>query len=213
MSDSLGTLVSLWQVEQALIGVLQDPPPTPATMPRVTYYLAEVERQTGLPPQTLPLPPGPSSYRGGVDADTMMAEWFPMITVIVEPDGAPQYLDGYTVSQVLRAQVVAKTGDDSEDTARMIADAYGAAIARCVLDAGTLGGVAAQTRLTSGPTTSLLDAANARQVVICTVEFSILIAPMFTLGAPLSWAASPYTTPPALPEVQTTDATIVAQAL
>lgn len=213
MSDQFGTIVTRWQVEQALIAVLQQPPPSPATGPALVYYLAEVERQMGLPAQTLGAPPGASSYRGGADALTMQPEWFPMVTIVAEPDGAPEYLDAYTVGQSYRARAVCYVGNDSEDTARMVADGYGAAVARCILDFGSLGGLSAQTRLISAPSTEPLDGQNVRQVMVCTVGFSVLIAPVFTLGAPSVWQASPYSAPGSLPTVQTTDVTVAAQPL
>lgn len=210
MSATFGTITSLYQVEQAVLSTLQTPPPG-GTGPLLIYYLAEVERQNNLAAQTLPVPPGPSSYRGGVDASTMMAEWFPMVTVVAQPVGAPNYLDRYTVGQTYRVMLHATVGDDNEDTARMIADHYGAALAKLLIDFGNLGGVATNTRMTASPSTALLDA-QARQVLRSTVTFETMIAPAFTVQTPETWPASPYTVPTAWPTVQAVDVTVSATA-
>lgn len=208
MGDGFGTIVSRYQVEQAVLTVLQSTPPG-GSGPLIVYYLAEVERQNGLAAQTLPIPPGQNSYRGGVDGDTLMAEWFPMITVIAQPSGKANYLDRYTVEQTYSIKILATVGDDDEDTARMISDHYGAAIAKALIDFGSLGGIATGTRLVDSPSVAPLDS-QARQVLRSTVTFETLIAPVFTTQTPEVWPASPYATPTDWPAVQTVDITVTA---
>lgn len=213
MTDSFGTIVARWQVEQAILSTLQAIPPSPATAPTIVYYLAEVERQMGLSPRTLPLPPGPNSYRGGTDGVTMMAEWLPMIHAIAQPIGKVEYLDRYTAAQPYKLQMLCTVGDDDEDMARMIADAYGAAVARALLDFGALGGLASGTMLTAAPSVAPLDARDARQVMRSSLTLETLIAPVFTVGAPSVWTADPYAPPAAEPQVQTVTTTVTAQPI
>lgn len=200
--SAFGVIFSRYQLERAILSTLQTPPPG-ATASLLAYYVAESERQQGLAPQTIPLPPGPSSYRGGVDAGTLMAEWFPMVTVTAQPAGDAQRLDRYTLAQAYEAQVVCTAGDDSEQAARMVADAYGASVAKLIMDFGTLGIGATDTRVTRMADIALLDATNARQVCRATVHVQTLIAPALETSPPSAWPASPYTPAAQWPTVQT----------
>ena len=53
-----GSIIGPFNIESAVIAQLRIWLPT---------YLAEVERQNGLPKQTLGRPPAPESYHGGLD--------------------------------------------------------------------------------------------------------------------------------------------------
>ncbi len=209
MADELGTIVSHWQIEQAVINTLQQPPPG-GTFPRLVYYLAELERLNGLGPQTLPVPPGANSWRGGVDNFTFEAEWFPVVHVVVRPFGAPERMDPGEYMQVYEINVTATVGADDENWARQIAFHYGAAIAKTVMDQGSLGISATNTVLTNYGTPALLDPVNSRQVVRITVGFGTLIAPILTTGAPSTWQLNPYESPGQYPTVSTINPTVTA---
>lgn len=213
-NDQFGPLVSRWSVEQAIIGLLSSPPSiVSTTYPLIAYYLAEVERQTGLAPRTLPLPPGPKSYQGGVDALTLQAEWMPMVHVIVQPDGAAMMMDTGTYGQRFECQVVSTAGDDNENTARMVADHYAAAIAGIIAHHGSLGAGATGTTLVETGVVRLLDPEEARQVAQSSVVFSTLIAPMFWTAAPTVLPADPYQQATSWPTVQQVDVTVTARPI
>lgn len=216
MSDVFGLLFSRNQVERALLDLLQNPPVGPndqvGTAPRIVYYLAEVERQTGLTPHTLPTPPGPDSYRGGLDFNTLRAEWFPLLTVLAQPLGDAGALDTTSYGQGYQIQVAATVGDDSEDTARLIADSYGIAVTGAILQHGSLGIGATTTILTRMPSTKLLSPAN-RQVARSVSVFATQIKPVITNAGPIDWPSDPYAAAGNWPEVETVDVTVDADPL
>lgn len=207
--DGFGTIFGPWTLEQAVLTTLQTPP-AGSTSPLIVYYLAELERQMGLTAQTLGQPPGPSSYRGGVDARTFEAEWFPMFHVIVEPTGEPVRLDFYDYAHHFQARIVATAGDDNEDTARMISSSYATAAAKLIIDNASLGIGATETRLVEISRPELLDPVNVRQVVQTAVTFDTLIAPVLTVSTPEPLPASPYTTPTPWPAASTPTVTFTA---
>jgi hypothetical protein len=207
--DLFGASVGPWQVEQAVINLLQGVPPD-GQAPLLVYYLADQERVLGLPPRTVPVPPGSSSYRGGVDDNTLEAEWFPVVHVVVEPSGAPVRLDWGGYAQSYEVRVTATCGDNDEDIARRASYAYGAAIAQAVIQNGTLGISATNTVLVRAPTGELLNAISNRQVVRTTVTFDTLIAPAFTTLGPASWNFAPYAIASDWPEIQDVSVTVTA---
>lgn len=209
MTDQFGVILGRTQIEQAIITLLQSPPPQ-VTQPRIVYYLAAVERAAGLTPRTLPIPPGPSSYKGGVDARTLRAEWMPMIHVLCQPAGDAERLDKFTYAQAYQLEIVCTYGDDDEDTARMVADHYGAAVAKLIIDEGSLGGIATDTAVTRAADVELLDANENRQVCRSTVMIDTLIAPILTVGGPVVWGQDPYAPPADWPTVETVNVTITA---
>lgn len=212
MTDVFGPIISRWQVEQAVLNVLQNPPASGLTSPRLVYYLAEIERQNSLGAQTLPVPPGPNSYRGGVDTVTLQAEWFPMLTVVAQPAGKPVAVDTFTYAQSYEISVTATVGDDNEDTARMIADHYGAAVVAAILQNGSLGIGATTTMLARMPSAELLSAVT-RQVLRSVAVFTTTIAPAVTNAGPTSWQSNPYSDPSSLPAVDTVNVTVAANSL
>ena len=205
LADIFAPLVDPWTVEQAILSVLSTPPPG-GDAARVIYYLAARERQLGLTAHTLKVPPGPSSYQGGVDAFTLEAEWFPMLHVVVTPDGDAVQLDAMTYGQSFQAIVTATAGDNDENAARQTANALAIAAARCLLDHGSLGIGAVDTSLLRSPSPELLDP-NARQVIRAPFTLRTFIAPILTVGAPPSWAPDPYDDPAALFTVLETNVT------
>lgn len=206
-----------WTVEQGVLSTLQNPPPpnfnvTP-TLPRFVYYLAEYERQNGLPAKSLGQPPGPKSYRGGVDANTMMPEWFPMLHVQAQPQRTAERVAPTEYVQWYDFAIVATAGDDDEDRARMVAGAYAAAAGLCVLQKGDLGIGATSTVMTRMPNTELLNPDDVRQVVRSTVQFQTLIALVAQQNGPNQWPLDPYATPPEWVEVESIGIDVIAESL
>lgn len=210
--DVFGPSFGPWTLERAVIDTLQKPPTVGTSASRLVYYLADQERQTKLAPRTLPAPPGPSSYRGGVDANTFQAEWFPMLHVNAQPSGDPEKLDMDVYGQRWQATITSTHGDNDEDVARMVVEAYGTAIALAIAQRGSLGINARDTIITRITDPELLDAISKRQVCRTTVQISTFIAPILTRGGPTSWAADPYAAPGDWPTVETVDVTVTAVA-
>ena len=206
MTDAFGIFVSPWDVERAVINVLRTPPPGGAQA-LLVYYVAEWERNEGLTARTIPQPPGTDSYRGGVDADTMQAEWFPMVHVVVQPDSGPTMLDTFTYGQTFRTTITATYGDDDEKTARMVAQAYAICAAKLMVDQGGLGIGVTHTAITRMPTLSLLAPSN-RQVLRSVVELESSVMPVLTQGGPNIWQPDAYDSPLAFPTVETVNITV-----
>lgn len=211
-TSTFQNLVSRGAVEQAVLSLIQTPP-AGSTYPLIVYYLAEVERQLGLAAQTILVPPGSASYRGGVDFDTFEQEWQPVITVAAQPTGeAERYDSDGKYGQWYEIQVAATVTAGDEDSARVLADQYGAALAGLLLQQGGLG-----TRTDSdGSTITFAEKTVLR--VAPRVEYpnpklrrllrSIVLVESFVQGVfaeagPGSFGTNPYTAPGALPNVST----------
>lgn len=166
----------------------------------------------GLAAQTLPVPPGPSSYRGGVDSQTFEAEWFPILHVNVRAIGQPDRPDMVTYGQKWQVTVTSTTGDDDEDTARMVVMAYGAAVTQLIVQNGALGIGATNTVITQFPVPELLNPATARQVCRTVVIFETYTAIAAVQGGPITWPNSPYTPPGDWADISTVDVTVTAVA-
>jgi hypothetical protein len=210
MSDQFGTIFSRTQLEQAVLNVLQSPPPG-RTAPLIVYYLAEVERTLSLAARTIPVPPGPSSYRGTADTEgrTLMAEWFPELIVECEPSGDAQMFASNGIVQRYAVDVSATVGDDDEDIARLFAGAYGAAITRLIVDNPLLGGAAVDTVPLEASRVELLES-TIRQVARSVSPFECVVMVASLDDPPVSWQTDPYMTPGDVPTVETTSGVIVA---
>lgn len=217
-----GAIVGREQVEQAVLSVLRTPP-SGSSFPLIAYYVAEVERQRGLSPQTIPLPPGPSSYRGAVnDFDTFEDEWAPMLSVIAEPVGiAERQQDGSYGSEYEIRIAALVTGED-EDAARLLADRYGAALMACVAQHGGLGTrvdfetgttvpFAAKTIVETVSETSFPNP-RMRRLVQATVTLHAFVDRVVQEPGPISFPANPYVTPSPWPTIGTVDIGLGAEA-
>lgn len=198
-----GQLVSRASIVQAILTLLTEPPAQGAG-PLLLYYLADVERQLGLTPRTLPVPPGPSSYRSEVDFETFQAEWLPLIGVDAQPTGRVERHEGGEYGQWYQVQAAAIVADDDEDQARTYADAYAIAIAAAIVQNGSLGGIATRTLLTTAPMVEYVNP-DVRQVSRATVQLQTYVQPVLVeyAGKPMSWPADPYSIPEDWPEVET----------
>ena len=132
-----GPLIGPWTVEHAILETLEEWMPS---------YLAEVERKSGLRPQTLGRPPTPESYKGGLDYESVRQEWLPAIIVVANPAGEPErtansYVQDFQVE--VGCVVISEEGDDPEGSARrnaglmsaatMLLVAHGSFAEECVL--------------------------------------------------------------------------------
>lgn len=202
-----GRLVSRASIVQAILTLLTEPP-EPGAAPLLLYYLADVERQLGLTPKSLGMPPGPSSYRSEVDFETFQAEWLPLIGVDAQPTGRVERHEGGEYGQWYLVQACAIAADDDEDQARIYADAYAIALAAAVVQNGSLGGIADRTVLTTAPNVEYVNP-DVRQVSRATVQLQTYVQPVLVeyAGKPVSWPADPYAVPEDWPEIETVTTT------
>jgi hypothetical protein len=212
VNDIFGQFVSLADVEQAVIAQLQN---------WIPAYIAEVERQADLPPQTIPLPPDPvGSYRGGIDFDTWQAGLCPCLITVVAPLGEPEreFSDG-TYLQMFEIQVAAILQMEDEDTTRRYAQYYGIAVANALLQHGSLGSfpngnqVAVKSLLAAYPTLAFPNP-DERRVIRTVVGVHSYIDGVLTEAAgPAVPPENPYAPPGGLPEVAAVAVTVTAEPL
>jgi hypothetical protein len=211
-NDPIGPSVGPFTLERAILTLLQTPPAGGAA-PLLVYYLADQERQLGLPAKTLPTPSGPESYIGGIDADSFTDDLLPAVHVVVTPSGTPKKLDMDTYSQAWQVVLTATAdgiGADNEETgARITAACYGTALSLLIAQNGALGIDATHTVITRSPDSSWVDP-TTRSLARSSVTFETLTAPSLTFPGPTSWPSDPYTTPPPYPQISTVDVTVDA---
>lgn len=211
VSQVVGILAGAETVKQATITLLSAPPTDVngevAGSPLIVYYLAEVERQAGLRPGTLPTPPAPDSYYGGVDFESWNEDLLPSIIVVVDPIDEPAPFGDGTIGHWFEMQIGVVVQADSEDAAQMIASHYGTAIMGAVLQSGDLGGVANGTELTLAAKVELLeDEENrlfAKSVLTVRTYLDQIVARFIGPAGPVSWPTDPYTPPPDWPTAET----------
>lgn len=211
--DPIGPSVGPFTLERAVLKLLKTPP-TGGDAALLVYYLADQERQLGLPAKTLPVPTGPESYRGGIDADTFPDDMLPAVHVVVTPAGPPGKVAMDTYSQawevVLTATCDGVGAEDEETDARITAACYGAALALLIAQNGSLGIAATNTVVTRAPDPSWVNP-QTRALCRSSVTFETLTAPSMTMPGTITWPADPYITPGAFPQVATVDVTVTAQ--
>jgi hypothetical protein len=210
MTDVYGPLIGRDTLEQAFLNLFQTPPPG-SHSPLIQHYLAAVERDRGLPPRSLPVPPGPSSYRGAVDFDTLtfQPEWFPCFIVGVDPDGLPERTDtAGEWGQWFAVQVAIVVADNDEDQARSLADMYGIAATALIAQHGSIGKTVNKTVPTGYPKPEYIDP-DVRQVIRSTASFRCWVDTVLSENAgPLVYPPDPYAVPGDLPTVETVDITV-----
>ena len=219
-TSTFGSIVSRDLVEQAVLGVLQTPP-SGSTYPLIAYYIAELERQLGLQPQTLPLPPGPSSYRGGLDFDTFEQEWAPVIMCVANPSGIAERKHEGFYGSWYEIRVAALVTEQDEDTARQLADRYGAAVMACLAQNGGLGtrtdfvtGTAvpfAEKTIVDTVAETTFPNPRMRRLAQSTVTLRSFIDQIVTEPGPTSFPANPYTLPAPWPTITTVTTQLQAE--
>ena len=188
-----GTLTSRSQVKQAVVNLLSQPPTNANTglpasaSPMLVYYLAELERQMGLNPHAIPIPPGPASYRVGIDFETWKADDSPLLIVNAQPSGDAVPLTSlgeYVQSYQIQVAAIVESADGDQDEVGLLADLYGTAIMGALIKNGNLGtrttdaGVtepfALKTRLISAPRTEFQSPTNRRFARSVTIVESLI---------------------------------------
>lgn len=206
VSQVVGVLAGAETVKQATITLLSTPP-TGAPAPLIVYYLAEVERQAGLRPGTLPTPPAPESFYSGADFESWAQDLLPSIIVVADPIEDPERFGDGTIGQWFEMQIAAVVQGDDENVAQMIAAHYGTAIMGAVMQSGDLGGVANGTELTAAPKVELLEQNMsrrfARSVLTVRTYLDQIVATLIGPAGPVNWPTDPYTPPDGWPTVET----------
>lgn len=215
-----GAVVSRDEIERNVLSLFSTPPPT-SSYPLIVYYLAEVERQLGLAARTLPVPPGTNSYRGGLDYNTFTEEWAPQITVIAEPISPVEREEDGKYGCWFSIQVAALVTEGDEDSARTLADRYGAALMMCLAGNAGLG---TRTDFTDGSSVAFTNQAilqdapettfpNPRMRRLCqsTLSMRAYISPIVTEPGPLTFNADPYTDQANWPTITTVDIQLQAE--
>lgn len=204
------------------MSLLSTPPPL-RNYPLIVYYLAEVERQLGLAPQTLPQPQGSSSYRGGIDFDTFEEEWAPQLMALAEPVGTAERSHEGVYSSWYEIRVAVLVVDEDEDATRLLADRYGAAVMACVAQNGGLG---TRTDFETGNTVPLADKTVVetvaettfpnrlmRRLAQSTVTFRSFISNVVAEPGPTSFPVDPYLIPASWPTIKTVNVQLQAENL
>lgn len=177
----------------------------------VPQYIPEIERQGGLRPGQMPLPPDQlESYRGCLDWDTWEQAWAPVYLVQVRPGPAPEryhqgiYLQEFSIEVACNVVVTDEfdsLGKFEEDSARQYADLYGAAALAAILQHGGLGtwpdgtSVSTKTVMAAYPDT-VLPLPDVRSLARCTFAVTAVIDDVLNEAAgPTAPVANPYIDP------------------
>jgi hypothetical protein len=142
-------------------------------------YLADVERKAGLQPKTIPRPPVPESYHGGVDLESWIGEDTPEVMVLCKPSGEPEHSSSFYTGKFTLTIGCLCIGTGSvlaerpEDDARKIASYLGAA-SQLLVQQPTLGGLTERLRLTALPDVSLPDP-DKRAIAQVVTEFDVWV--------------------------------------
>jgi len=195
--EVFGKIVTAAHVEAAAIATLQDWLPT---------YLAEIERQTGRDPESLPMVRGWSTSR---ELRKWPEDQLPA-AVVVSPGiiGEPRKGGEYWNARWLLGIAVVVSARDQEAT-NSLAKLYAGAVRSALLQHPSLGGVATgidwQTERNNE-----IGAEDERSLASCQVIFEVEVhevsgAERYGLGEP---PADPYDPDPTWPEVETTEITV-----
>jgi len=205
--DAFGAIVGRDQVAQAVAGMLSQWLPV---------YIAEIERQRGLMPRTLPLPPNAditaldTSYQIGVDLETWTLAETPVIIVVTQPTGTPTRFDLGFYGCWYESQIAVIVQAEDEQSAIQQADWYGAAVMACALQQGSLGGVVSKTLLVEPARTEFVNPA-VRNVARAVVTVHHWVGNIVDESrGPLSPPSDPYLPVAGLPVAETVTPTVVA---
>jgi hypothetical protein len=177
MGDLFGPLVGPEDIIDAAIATL-----------RVWFdtYLNSVEEKHGLAKRTIPRPPTPESYHGGVDLESWIAEDAPEVMVMVKPSGVEHSATFYTGKFTLTIGCLCiGTGsvlaERAEDDARKIASYLGAA-SQLLVQQPTLGGLTERLRLVGLPDVTLPDP-ERRAIAQVVTEFDVWVSEVISEAA------------------------------
>lgn len=144
------------------------------------FYCSEVERQKGLRRKTIPRPPAPESYHGGVDLESWIGQDTPEVMVLAKPSGPPErsaafYTQGYALTVgCLWVGSGSELAERAEDEARKVASYLGAAT-MLLIQQPTLGGLTERLVMTASPDVSLPDP-EKRAIAQVVTEFEVWVS-------------------------------------
>jgi hypothetical protein len=211
LTDSFGPILSLGDVQDAVLALLQTPPDGGGA-PLIVYYLAERERLTpDMAPRTFD---PPAAYRGGTDFTVFQEDQFPTVIVVVAPSGKPERFAGGTYSQWFEVQIGAIVKRETQDDARAHAHGYGIALAALIAQNGGLGPstinpgsrFAIKTDLEEFPAVEFaFNATTSRNILRSTVTFQTRVAPVLGETGPPGFPHDPYADPEVVATIETVD--------
>jgi hypothetical protein len=213
MTDAIfGPSIGDPQVEAAVLDTLRTWLPT---------YLWRTERANGLLRGTIPHPPTPESYRGGLDFLDWQQDECPTVIVVVNPVHEPERAGSIGYSQWFETQIGAVIVHDDPDITRLLTGYYGVAIQQAILQNGALGGIASRTIMTASPKLEYQDP-DQRIDLQAAATFEVMVSPTVTdQGGPdvpepgdsPQYGGSPDAPYTDWPTVETTDATVTAEPI
>lgn len=169
----------------------------------IVAYLADYEREQGIPPRTLPIPPTPESFHGGLDFQTFSSDLTPELIVVCQPERTVErYGDGtYGAWFTVDVGAVCYVEGD-QDRTRALADAYGTVLQKLLPQQGAFGfqadGVtdfATRTRLEEPYALSFVDE-SVRDIVLATTRvLTFLEALVVDYSGPRTPPTNPYAVP------------------
>lgn len=184
----------------------------------IPTYLAEIERQAGLPAGQLTVP---NTVAAAFDLNNWSEYQSPSIIVVTGPMGIPERAGGDRYTAVYPVTVGAFLSGQKEPEVRATAQRYIAAVAALLVQNGSLGTFAATETLMIGRHVELPDPENrtlARGVVELHVTVDSILTGAAGPAAPDPAASTQYTGSPtspftAWPEVETLDLAVNGEAL
>jgi hypothetical protein len=176
-----GPLIGPYTLEQQIVAVYRI---------WTSEYLAQIELQGGLQARTIPRPPTPESFHGGLDFLSWKGTELPKVIVVVEPTGQPErdasvgYSQKYEVKVGcivvgLGAGTIAEPSPEPEDEVRALASYYGAMSMLLVDQPPAL---ASDIEMVETPRLSFPDTEN-RRICQSNTAFHVWVAPIKLLAA------------------------------
>ena len=172
-------------------------------------YVADVERQQGLPPKSTPIPPTPESFTGGVDFETWEQDLSPQIITVVNPYGEVERFDGGAYGSWFEVQVAAGVYAQSQDDARILAGIYGTALQALLTEQGDFGlrattdgwrGYAERTRMIEAARVEWMNPDTRAQILTIVSVHTYLSGIADDFAGPAIPPVDPYALPEAWPE-------------
>lgn len=212
-----GQIIGRQQVEAAVLSTLRV---------WMVAYIAEVERQNGLAPRTIPTPPTSESYHGGLDFDTWRQGLEPVLIVLAQPVDDAEHRGSGEYGQWYDIQVGAICVADQkfydvaavnqvEDSARLLGDIYGAAVLGVLTQQfnNDIEPWIGRTELVMAPETEFISD-EVPSVTRSVCQIRTLIFPVVDGSqGPTTVPSDPYGEPGLLPGVSTTNLTFEAVPL
>lgn len=154
-------------------------------------YLNNVEEKHGLHKKTIPRPPVPESYHGGIDLESWIGQDTPEVMVLCKPIERPEFSGtaGYTgkfslTTGCLCVGTGSVLAERPEDDARKIASYLGAA-SQLLVQQPTLGGLTERLRMSALPDVTFPDP-EKRSIAQVVTTFDVWVAQVVSeAGGPI----------------------------